>query len=608
MSDPLAHFTDRQAQIDAYDRLWQRDTPWVLAFDGLSGNGKSTLLDWLIANRCRPRNTPHARLDLYGSEMREYASLLDTLVDGLRPHLPGAEYARYDARCRAAIEARDRRRIEINVSQVVTAGGGSDISGVQQHMQMGLDKLRQDAERQARDELTRAALDLLEALPGKPVLFFDTYEALQRGGDEELESWLWDRLLHRAHARCPALRIVVAGRDRLRLPHLAPACAPSELPFFTEDQCHAFLRKRGIAEAGLRAGIYRLTGGHPLLTDMAAELWHLGREGGRPLTLSELDAAPRADGRTESTSEDWLYGRILDRLDGATRAAARYGVLLRRFDRATLNAALPQGAALDEDAFARFVGHTFIEVRAAGAYQAHDLVRRAQMAWLRRADPDALSAFHRRAEAHYRGRYGEIGDPDDLAEALYHRCWHDEKDGLEEWEETTRTHTLVADRERWRGVVRALEGTEWAEKPLREATRARYAYRRGMWHYYSTEWNAALQSYNQALDLFRQVGSRLGEAGTIYAIGEVARISGDYAQAQHHYHIALTTYESIEARLGQANVLDSLGELAEAQGAWVESVRWFEKALKVYQAINAPYARTTEQNLERVRERLKEEA
>jgi len=55
LDDPLAYFTDRETQIDAYDRLWQRDTPWVLAFDGLSGNGKSTLLGWLIANRCRPR-------------------------------------------------------------------------------------------------------------------------------------------------------------------------------------------------------------------------------------------------------------------------------------------------------------------------------------------------------------------------------------------------------------------------------------------------------------------------------------------------------------------------------------------------------------------------
>jgi len=54
-------------------------------------------------------------------------------------------------------------------------------------------------------------------------------------------------------------------------------------------------------------------------------------------------------------------------------------------------------------------------------------------------------------------------------------------------------------------------------------------------------------------------------------------------------------------------ILDSLGELAEAQGDWTESARWFEKALSVYHAINAPYARVTGQNLERVRARLREE-
>ena len=69
MREVLAYFTDREAQIDAYDRLWKSKAPWILAFDGLSGNGKSTLLDWLIANRCQPAGTPHALLDLYSSPM-----------------------------------------------------------------------------------------------------------------------------------------------------------------------------------------------------------------------------------------------------------------------------------------------------------------------------------------------------------------------------------------------------------------------------------------------------------------------------------------------------------------------------------------------------------
>jgi hypothetical protein len=45
-ADPLAHFTDREQQIAAFDYLWDRAAPWVLVFDGMAGNGKSTLVIW----------------------------------------------------------------------------------------------------------------------------------------------------------------------------------------------------------------------------------------------------------------------------------------------------------------------------------------------------------------------------------------------------------------------------------------------------------------------------------------------------------------------------------------------------------------------------------
>ena len=117
--------------------------------------------------------------------------------------------------------------------------------------------------------------------------------------------------------------------------------------------------------------------------------------------------------------------------------------------------------------------------------------------------------------------------------------------------------------------------------------------------------DAALESYRQALHLFRAVGDRLGEANTIYAMGEVARKAGAYAQAQQHYQWALGTYEAIGDRLGQANVLDSLGELAEAQEAWAEAAEWFARALARYEAIGASYARVTRQNLERVQAQVR---
>jgi tetratricopeptide (TPR) repeat protein len=96
------------------------------------------------------------------------------------------------------------------------------------------------------------------------------------------------------------------------------------------------------------------------------------------------------------------------------------------------------------------------------------------------------------------------------------------------------------------------------------------------------------------------VGDRLGEANVHFALGEAARMTGDYVAAERGYHIALASYRQIGARVGEANVLDSLGEIAEAQKKWAEAQRWFAQALAIYRAIGASYAAVTERNLARV--------
>lgn len=74
----LEHFTDRKLQIDAFDGLWQEQSPWVLVYTGLSGHGKSTLIAWLIANRCQPQDIP-TKIDLFTG--LNLAHLLDDLAN-----------------------------------------------------------------------------------------------------------------------------------------------------------------------------------------------------------------------------------------------------------------------------------------------------------------------------------------------------------------------------------------------------------------------------------------------------------------------------------------------------------------------------------------------
>jgi len=63
----LEHFTDRQDQIAAFNSLWPGDGRWILAFSGQSGNGKSTLINWLIETECKPGGIVWQKVDFYTS-------------------------------------------------------------------------------------------------------------------------------------------------------------------------------------------------------------------------------------------------------------------------------------------------------------------------------------------------------------------------------------------------------------------------------------------------------------------------------------------------------------------------------------------------------------
>ncbi|MBN1220153.1 MAG: tetratricopeptide repeat protein, partial [Anaerolineae bacterium] len=68
-----------------------------------------------------------------------------------------------------------------------------------------------------------------------------------------------------------------------------------------------------------------------------------------------------------------------------------------------------------------------------------------------------------------------------------------------------------------------------------------------------------LASYNQALELFRAVQDRLGEANTLKAIGALKLAEGQLEEALKLLDQTLQLYQTIGDRVGQANTYWTLG-------------------------------------------------
>ena len=101
------------------------------------------------------------------------------------------------------------------------------------------------------------------------------------------------------------------------------------------------------------------------------------------------------------------------------------------------------------------------------------------------------------------------------------------------------------------------------------------------------KWDAALASYQQALQLYRAVGARLGEANALTAIGDVQNFRDEREAALASYQQALQLFRAVGDRLGEANVHMAMGKSYMGRNNWQEAITFYEKALPLYRAIGA---------------------
>jgi tetratricopeptide (TPR) repeat protein len=97
--------------------------------------------------------------------------------------------------------------------------------------------------------------------------------------------------------------------------------------------------------------------------------------------------------------------------------------------------------------------------------------------------------------------------------------------------------------------------------------------------------DAALESYNEALKLFKAVGDRLGEANVYLSLGGSKRTNKDFVGARNDFQNAFNTYKLIGDQYSQARALYRLGDCMSDEERFLEALDYYEQAAQLWHSI-----------------------
>jgi tetratricopeptide (TPR) repeat protein len=95
------------------------------------------------------------------------------------------------------------------------------------------------------------------------------------------------------------------------------------------------------------------------------------------------------------------------------------------------------------------------------------------------------------------------------------------------------------------------------------------------------QYDEALNYYNQALVIAREVGDRVGEGDTLTYIGFVYKAKGQHDQALEYFNQALVITREIGDRAGEGNNLAYIGKVHQAKGQYNQALEYYNQALVI---------------------------
>jgi CHAT domain-containing protein/Tfp pilus assembly protein PilF len=101
-----------------------------------------------------------------------------------------------------------------------------------------------------------------------------------------------------------------------------------------------------------------------------------------------------------------------------------------------------------------------------------------------------------------------------------------------------------------------------------------------------SQFQAALQSFQQALTLYREISNRQGEANSLRFLGITYSALGEYQQGLESHEQSLAIYREIGNRQGEVDSLSDLGYAYYTQGQYQTAIEFFEQSLTIARKIS----------------------
>ncbi|GAA6622323.1 CHAT domain-containing protein [Scytonema sp. NUACC26] len=109
--------------------------------------------------------------------------------------------------------------------------------------------------------------------------------------------------------------------------------------------------------------------------------------------------------------------------------------------------------------------------------------------------------------------------------------------------------------------------------------------KQGNQQFKTSQYKAALNSYEQALKIYQSIGDQLGEGNSLGNLGNTYSSLGEYKQAIKYYQQHLEIAHAIGDRYGEGNSLGNLGLAYDSLGEYKQAIKYHQQSLEIKRAI-----------------------